>query len=309
MISHTRMLDLKTGLPEPQATRATMENWFPAAPVSRDFLASYIARALAALDEAGLPCEGFTTPGGFGSSVESDLSLAAQEALAATFRPEVPHYFKYLTTDPAASTAPRLEHVSGLAAGQPRCTVNVIAGTGDWFGGWDGVTWEPVAASVDRFITADGSAGRMVEMVAKGEPAIMLCHWPGIYCNGLEVGFEIFRQTVARLGSHLASQTRWMKLSEIARYWAAKELTAITRVGGAVRFDAPFAAPGFTVRVPAKPGQAPALTTGEAGTPNPLDEVASPAMLRSGAWFSEPTGAAVACFDLPKGTSTLATGA
>ena len=41
----------------------------------------------------------------------------------------------------------------------------------------------------------------------------------------------------------------WMKLSEIARYWAAKELTRIEPAGWEMRFHAPFAAKDFTVKV------------------------------------------------------------
>jgi hypothetical protein len=100
--------------------------------------------------------------------------------------------------------------------------VHVLGCTGDWTGGWDCVT--PKGA--DAFITEDGQRGRMVEVIKRGEPAIIVCHWTGIYWNGLEIGFEIFREVVKRLHSNF-NHLHWMKLSEIARYWAAKELTRI----------------------------------------------------------------------------------
>lgn len=251
MISHTRVLDLKTGRPFPEISRHTMENSFPDKPVSVDDLADYLAYALRILKNVGLPCDGFTTPGGFGNLVKSELSLAARQAVQSVFRSEIPHYFKYLLTDKSRSTNPQIEHVSGLGTADPQCTVNIIAGTGDWFGGWDGVSAGDLEESVDKFITADGKAGRMVEMIARKEPAIMLCHWPGIYCHGEESGFAIFKKAVKRLRHHYQDQTCWMKLSEIARYYAARELTAsaFSPDRTTIILDAPFAAPEFTLQV------------------------------------------------------------
>jgi hypothetical protein len=94
----------------------------------------------------------------------------------------------------------------------------------------------------------------------------------------------------------------WMKLSEIARYWAARTLTRIEKKESTVVFHAPFASPRFTVEV-AGPGKgAPRLTLGT--KPQPLTEVARPLQLRPGTWTRSKQGVIV-CFDLPKGTSRL----
>ena len=58
MITHTRVIDLKTGRPVAGANAATMENSFPQTEVSVDFLASYLAYSLRILKNCGLPCEG-----------------------------------------------------------------------------------------------------------------------------------------------------------------------------------------------------------------------------------------------------------
>ena len=79
----------------------------------------------------------------------------------------------------------------------------------------------------------------MPEIIRREEPAIMVCHWPGIYYNGEESGFNIFKKAVHRLHDGYDNLI-WMKLSEIARYWAAKELTGIARDGKRVTFWAPF---------------------------------------------------------------------
>ena len=107
------------------------------------------------------------------------------------FKTEIPHYFRHLFTD-ERSVAPRIEFARGLDGPDPRCVVSIIGCTGDWFGGWDGLT----PGSVDQFITADLKGGRLPEVIARGEPAILVCHWPGMYFNGQEVGFKIFQEVV-----------------------------------------------------------------------------------------------------------------
>jgi hypothetical protein len=93
-----------------------------------------------------------------------------------------------------------------------------------------------------------------------------------------------------------------MKLSEIARYWAAKELTRIERDDGQVTLNAPFASPRFTVRLAARGEAPPKLAHGP--TPIPLDEVAALRDLESGTWLRE-EGRVTVCFDLPKGELKL----
>ena len=39
----------------------------------------------------------------------------------------------------------------------------------------------------------------MVELIERGEPAVMLCHWPGMYCNGSKAGFIDFQKVVLSL--------------------------------------------------------------------------------------------------------------
>jgi hypothetical protein len=303
MISHTRVLNLKTGRPFAEINKHTMENSHPAEPVSVDYLAEYISFALQILKNADLPCEGFTTPGGFGNLVKSELSLAAIDALRATYDVEVPHYFKYLETGDA-STQPQVEHASGLATDAPKCAVNVIAGTGDWFGGWDGVGAGDIDESADRFITADFKKGRIVEMIERDEPAIMLCHWPGIYCNGEEDGFKIFQKAVSRLNEGYGDRVAWMKLSEIARYWAAKELTSIKRTKSAVELNAPFAAPDYTLRFKMAAKRAPKVVVGLGRKPLPLKEAKTLKELTAGTWLRDGESVVV-CFDLPKGTTRV----
>jgi hypothetical protein len=189
MVSHTRVIDIKTGKPYPDATPAFMENWEWSQSKSADELAAYQAYALTILKEAGLPCEGLTTPGGYGGRNQNNLALSTLQSIRDVYGAEIPHYFRDLFTEKDRSVAPQVLYPADLEGPDPKCVVSILGCTGDWFGGWDGL----VPGSVDRFITEDLQSGRMVEVIESGEPAIMVCHWPGIYYNGDKVGFNILK--------------------------------------------------------------------------------------------------------------------
>jgi hypothetical protein len=290
MITHTWVIDTKTGRPYPEQSERFMENFGWSVGKSADELADYISYALRILKNVELPCEGITTPGGFAGRSLPQFSRAVLESCRDVYRAEVPHYFRHAFLDDR-SVAPRVENAAGLQTANPRCVVSIIACTSDWFGGWDGLT----PGSVENLITADGKGGRLPQVIRRGEPAVIACHWPGIYYNGEERGFRIFQETVKRLQANYDNLV-WMKLSEIARYWAARELTRITRNGQSIRFHAPFACPGFTVRVAG------------GGTPHrgetPLREVKGVPRLTPGT-FSRDERNSILCFDLPKGDTEI----
>ena len=297
MVTHTRVIDTKTGHPSPDHSLKFMENWDWATGRSTDELADYLSYALRILKNAGLPCEGVTTPGGFGNKALPQLAQATQQSVRDVFGAEIPHYFRHLYAEGAQSVVPRLEYVSGLEGADPRGVVSIIGCAGDWTGGWD--CTEPTG--VDAFITADLQNGRMVEVIGRGEPALMVAHWTGFYWNGQELGFKIFQEVVRRLNARF-DHLLWMKLSEVSRYWAAKELTRIERQGDRMALHAPFACPDFTIRFKAPEKTVPELRA--AGDPFPLKEVSKPLQLQPGTWVREGEGMTV-CFPLPRGPSAL----
>jgi hypothetical protein len=91
----------------------------------------------------------------------------------------------------------------------------------------------------------------------------------------------------------------WMKLSEIARYWAAKELTRIewNAKGRGVSFKAPFACDEFTVELPFREGSP---VHGE----RPLEKVASSMDLKPDTWCRQ-KDKTIVCLKLAKGESKL----
>lgn len=300
MVTHTRIIDLRTGHPYPQRSLEYMENWRWAGGKSVDEIAAYMAYALDILKNIGLPCEGITTPGSFGNDALPQLAQATLQACRHVFQAEIPHYFRHAFSEGEESVAPRVEYASGMGGPDPRCVVSIIACTGDWTGNWD-ATRKP---EPDRFITPDLKSGRLVDVIGRGEPACLLAHWTGIHHNGAELGFQAFQEVVRRLHKRY-DNLLWMKLAEISRYWAAKELTGVTLEAAQVGLRAPFACPAFTMRL-TSPGKPP-FTHRQNGKRTALREVRGLTRLEPGTWTRDGS-AAVVCFDLPKGESSITLG-
>ncbi len=297
MVTHTRVIDTRTGHPFPEVSPRFMENWDWTTGKSVDEIANYQAYALRILKNVGLPCEGVTTPGGYGTRARPQLARATLESVRDVFGEEVPHYFRDLREEGAESVAPMVQLASGLGGPDPRCVVSILGCTGDWTGGWDNAPPE----GPDRFITADLARGRLVEVIERGEPALMVCHWTGIYWNGEERGFKVFQEVVRRLHARF-DDLLWMKLSHIARYWAARELTRIERDADALELNAPFACGDFTLRWRVSGPGRPYLRFRDAGTD--LREVSSPRLLEVGTWYRRGQELTV-CLPLAKGASRV----
>jgi hypothetical protein len=92
-----------------------------------------------------------------------------------------------------------------------------------------------------------------------------------------------------------------MKLSEIARYWAARQLTTIVPEAKKISFKAPFASPGFTVKTNAGTRNPQIKTRGES---RPLVRIKDLNQLKTDTWFADKTGTFI-CFNLEKGESEI----
>lgn len=299
MISHTRVINTKTGVPFPEASPDFMENWEWSQTRSADELGEYIAYSLQILKEAGLHCDGVTTPGGFGHRNIPNLALGTQYAVREVYGGKIAHFFRDVITDKDKSVVPQVLHAKDLDTGDASCSVHIIGCTGDWFGGWDGLT----PGDADRFITPDLKDGRMVEVIDSGEPALMVCHWPGIYYNGEKLGFNIFKTVVQRLHEKYDHLT-WMKLSEISEYWAAKEHTRILLQNEELDLYAPFACDNFTLEVPGN-FRNPQLVHGDEKVS--LKKEASTNSLGKNTWTTSGEKILL-CFDLPRDTSKIVAG-
>ena len=297
MISHTRVIDIKTGQPYPHPTPDFMENWEWSQERSRDELASYISYALKILKDAGFYCDGVTTPGGFGHRNIPNLAAATLDGVKEHFGANVSHFFRDVVTEKDKSVAPVVVHHENISSASPSCSVHIIGCTGDWFGGWDGLK----PGDPDLFIIPDLTEGRMIEVIENGEPACMVCHWPGIYYNGEKIGFNIFKTVVDRLEQKYGNEIQWMKLSEIAQYWAAKEFVKFEDKKDGISISAPFGTKNFTVRI-GKRLRSPAIHFNNQQVR--LKEISSQAELVSNSFRKDKKGI-VACFDLSAGQSLI----
>jgi hypothetical protein len=145
----------------------------------------------------------------------------------------------------------------------------------------------------------------MVDLIERGQPALFLCHWPGMYCNGTKAGFRAFQRVVTSIGGKYADRILWLKLSEIARYWAAKELTEIQRRGEVWALQAPFACPDFTLTLPrAAAGAEAAPVIMHQGQPVVLERTDSVSQLSGGRWHAG-DGTVTVCFALPQGLTEV----
>jgi hypothetical protein len=297
MVSHTRVIDIKTGKPFPFATPEYMENWEWSQTKSADELAAYQSYALSILKEAGLPCEGLTTPGGYGGRNQDNLALGTLQAVRDVYGAEIPHYFRDVFTEKDKSVAPLVLFPSDLDTSDPKCVVSIIGCTDDWFGNWDGLG----KGNADNFISPDLLSGRMVDVIESKEPAVMVCHWPGIYYNGEHKGFKILKEVKSRLDQKYDNLV-WMKLSEIARYWAARELTSISSQNGRITLNAPYSAPAFTLKINSSAGK-PVLKNKTNVKVN-FEKVKNIKDLKSNTWYSARSETYM-CFNLEKGLNAL----
>lgn len=296
MISHTRVINTRTGMPFPEASPDFMENWEWSQTRSADELGEYIAYSLQILKDAGLHCDGVTTPGGFAHRNKTNLAKGTLFAVNEVYGGRIAHFFRDVITDINQSVQPQVMHAEGLDSDNASCSVHIIGCTGDWFGGWDGLT----PGDADRFITPDLSSGRMVEVIEAGEPAIMVCHWPGIYYNGEKLGFNIFKTVVQRLHEKY-DHLYWMKLSDIASYWAAREFTRMEMDSGKLEINAPFGCTDFTIKVEGR-YKNPILKAGEKTILfNAVNQISA---LDRNTWY-QGNDFVTLCFDLPRGKSSI----
>lgn len=285
MLTHTHVVDLDTW--------ELIDEWEQVEWVDPPVepLTDYIAAAMRLLKDAGVPCDGVTSPGAFGKRKEDAYAKATLEAARSVLGNSRPFYFLWVKTDEIPEV--RIwypDKGKGIAiASVPGCT-------GDWFGGWTGFD----AGDADRFITEDLAGGRLPEVLAHESPCVLVGHWPGFYFGGEEVGFRILKEVKRRLDAYDPdhSRTIWMKTSEIGRYWMARQLSDITLSGDGAVVNTRFPAARFTLEF--KGCRADAVQVDEAE----LVRVRDRRSFRSGAFLVEGDATFVA-FDLPEGETRL----
>jgi hypothetical protein len=232
MLTHTRVVDLKTW----QLTEDWEQEEWVDPPVKR--LTDYIATAMQLLKNAGIACEGVTSPGAFGKKKESAYAQAVLDASLRVNGNPRPFYFLHLVDD-------KMPEVPIWHAQKEKgsAVASIVACAGDWFGatGFD-------IADPDLFITQDLQGGRVPAVLAQQLPCVMVGHWPCFSVND-GVGFKVLKEVKQRMDRYDPDRTKtlWMKNSEIGHYWMAKQLSSIKSEAGAVQVETRFPAENFTL--------------------------------------------------------------
>ena len=247
ILTHTRALDLQTW----QMLPLSEHEWTDAQ--DEPTLTNYFAAAMQILGEAGLPNNGLTQP----CTYQGDESLYARALLAAEKRVngrKVTHNFLHMD-GVAHSVPPRLTHLDE-AAGE--AVVSVWCGTDDFI--WN--TQEPGAPEAalspetlaDRFLTEEGTRGRLADLLRGGGPLVLVTHWQSLFSNGTRRGLDTYRVVAARIQTLLGRQVEWRKLSTIAQQFVAAQTARFTAQATADRVDiivqCPFPADVLTFSVP-----------------------------------------------------------
>ncbi len=308
MVSHTWVIDTKTGRPFPERTADFMENWGWSAGKSADQLAEYIGVCTPDPQERGAQVRRRSPRRAASATARlPELARGTLDACRDVFSAEIPHYFRHLFTDDR-SVAPRVELRLGPGGRGPE--VRGVDHRLHW-GLVRRLGWahrrlgRPVHHRRPQ-------GGRLPEVIARGEPAVMVCHWPGMYFNGQETGFKIFRgnRRAPARGLRppcLAEAER--DRAVLGRARARPDRAPSRAAGSRLRPRSP--APSSRVKVQAgREKEAPAtrlrLTAGEnrtAARGGGFD-----ARAQAGDVLPRSNSGLVACFDLPKGTSRLEPG-
>lgn len=291
MLTHTHVVDLKSW----QFTEAWEQYEWVDPPVEP--LTEYITTAIQIVRDAGLPCEGVTSPGAFGVKQENAYAKASLAAAMAVNGDPRPFYFLHVADAPEAWPDVPLWHVDkakGIAI------ASIIGCTHDWFGGWTGYD----AGDPDLMITEDLQGGCLPLVLQRELPCVLVSHWPGFYFGGDEVGFDVLKTVKRRLDAYDpdGSKTRWMKTSEIGRYWMARQLSDImVRPQGQGRWqvviNTNFPSANFTLALDTRLQQV--RLNGQA-----LSEVQTQQALTAGTFLVQQQATSIA-FDLPQGETRL----
>src|SRR5574340_360256 len=247
MITHCKVVDIDDWM----MTDIWEQGEWAQKVVPQEHLGRYIAAALRILHNCDIAAEGVTSPGAFQRVDLPNYGAATLWAQKEINKNPTPFLFCEVYDSPDEPLP--YPKIYSLDKKKGECCAGIIAGTGDWFAGWEGNNRKAIGHP-DQCITEDLKGGRMPELIAAGCPAIMVSHWPGFYFQGEEVGFRIFKTVVQRLNR--LPNILWMKTSEIAEQWIARAMVDIKESATGCTLKTAVGCANFTLRLAgAKPGK------------------------------------------------------
>ena len=211
MITHDWALDLTTLGPLAE----NEHDWSQHQTV--ETLRPYIAFALDELKQAGFDATGVTSPWYFGIDIEPDYARAILEAQEQVYGRHDAWYF--LRSSTAADARAEVMILETDDAGTRRSCVAVLATCPDLI--WrtmDTTRTDPgyLAEVADLYLTADGKAGRIREVVDGGGDVVLCTHWQSLFSNGTMAGLGVLAEIGRRVQNALGEAVRWTKCSDVA---------------------------------------------------------------------------------------------
>ena len=184
-------------------------------------LTDYMAEALRILRDVGIVATGMTQPGGF----EGDLAVYARAVLAAEKRVnQINQTFYFNDTDGQNSKVDSKIMIHDPSKNE--YVVSIVSATRGDEPFWHTLYGEGDPQQLaDYYITADGTAGRFVDLLATDSPLVFHAHGQTLYSNGSELGFLSLQEVVKRMKTHIDGRITWMKTSEYAAWVMAGSQT------------------------------------------------------------------------------------
>ncbi len=213
ILTHHKALDLETGtfLSENEEQWASHQN--------RASLAAYISKALELMKEADVVPTGVTSPWCFGADVEEDYVAAICDAFYGVLGKKKSWYFLHKDT-----VNPNVRPFVKFREGD-RCVVTVVRTVDDHL--WQTIScqrWDEayIESIADAYITKDGTAGQIIEALARNSYPILCTHWQALFSNGRETGLKILREVGRRVQEHYGDKIQWQSFSYLMDH-AAEE--------------------------------------------------------------------------------------
>jgi len=306
MLTHTLALNLETNAVIPSAEQ---EDWHKKQ--SFETLVPYITRALQILRDARLAPNGVTSPGAFGYTIEGDYARAILEAEKIVNGRKVAWYFLH-TEEASKIVMPRLMYMDRWKG---EAVVSMVSCNDDWI--WETMTpevrstWrdELTSTYADKYISADGMTGRLVEVLNAGSYVAFHTHWNSLFSNGARIGMKVMREVFRRINALLGNRIQWMKFSEVAMLTAAaKDLDVKIEErpdGIEIRLDTQFPCGNLTLSLRCERDVREAILQGSGAKP-PLTTIA---IAEEGStWLEDNSllqrdGRIFICVDLAKGNT------
>ncbi|MBR4444229.1 MAG: heavy-metal-associated domain-containing protein, partial [Clostridia bacterium] len=76
---------------------------------------------------------------------------------------------------------------------------------------------EYISRIADNLITADGTAGEIIDVMDGGGWPILIAHWQSLFSNGLGTGLKALAEVARRIEANLSDRVEWMSSEEIMR--------------------------------------------------------------------------------------------